>query len=98
MKIQICVSFCTEYISSSVLKRSGPSCSKLCQLNAIVKTSTHKVHADYISKYTVIFVDKNNSVFVILPFEILTNRELISSLILNNLALMFSTHLIDYIV
>ena len=55
-------------------------------------SSLRPPHANYISKYTVIFVDKmgesfalmqrilpffstkNNSVFVILPFEILTNR------------------------
>ena len=88
--------------------RSGASCSKLYLLNIIFKTSTRLVNADYISKYTVIFLlikcenplrfshffrpffqiknnsavakdshilsTKNNSVFVILPFEILTNR------------------------
>ena len=58
----------------------------LLAFNVIIKTSTRQVNADYISKYTVIFVDKmresfalqriltffneNNSLFVIFMFEI----------------------------
>ena len=54
--------------------KQGPVVQSIDSLTTLLRRQLVKVYADYICKYTIIFCWKNNSVFVIFTFKILTKN------------------------